>query len=387
MVPCLPRLRRGTRPRTADDDDWGTASPPYDMPTPMDLPLPRNQTTPKPRDPLVERLKQQELTSYTLVFSPRLVITLYFAIAILFLPLGIAIVAGTSKIHEVPRTVYSGQGRDCEPFVQHSDDRNDPCAFIFNVTETIPPPSYFYYSITNFHQNHRVYAKSRSDTMNQGKVPAAPIEVDPCEPFLFQDNTTRGENGFDPSEFRYPCGLTARSFFNDTFEICKTRNCDNFVRTTSKGISIETDRLHKFRPGDDPLFMENQSLSEDIDADANELLTNEHFIVWMRLSAFPNFDKLYSIIEEPLLPNVNYTVRVNSNYPVRPFDGTKAFRISTVSWFGGPNIFLGTAYVVVGFTALIIAITLLVKHLRHPRLPASSDPDMILRELAKLNMK
>lgn len=385
MVACLPRLRRGPRTRTADDDDWGTASPPFDMPAPMELPIPENELAPKPRAPLVERLKQQELTSYTLTFSPRIIITLYFVIAILFLPLGVAIVAGTSKIHEVPRTVYSGDGRNCEPNVTVSDERND-CAITFNVTETIPPPSYFYYSITNFHQNHRVYAKSRSDIMHLGKVPTVPLEVDPCEPFLFQNDSSRGENGFDPSEFRYPCGLTARSFFNDTFKICKDRSCDDLVRTTERGIAIETDYLHKFRPGEDPLFMERESLGEGF-PEANALLTNEHFIVWMRLSAFPDFDKLYSIIEEPLLPNVNYLVNVTSHYPVQEFGGTKGFRISTVSWFGGPNVFLGTAYVVVGFAALITAITLLVKHLRHPRLPASSDPDIILRELAKLNME
>lgn len=355
------------------------------MPTPVDLPAVSADRPSKARAPIIERLKQQELDSYTLTFSPRIVITLYFAIAFLFMPLGIAIVAATGKVRGVPNTVYSNKER-CNPQSDANQLGEPFCDITFTVNVPVPAPSYFYYSLTGFYQNHRKYAKSRSDTMNQGLLPKVFFDVETCTPWLYKDGTSQGDDGFDPSELRYPCGLTARSFFNDTFDLCTDPTCDVKVKTTDNGIALWTDVAHKFNKGDDKLFDQAGSAASYLPS-ANTLFQDERFIVWMRLSAFPDFDKLYFIINEDMVPGTQYTVRIRDRYPVDDFAGTKAFKISTMTWFGAENLFLGTAYLVVGFIAFVVATTLLTKHLRNPRLPASSDPDIIIRELAKLNME
>lgn len=55
------------------------------------------------------------------------------------------------------------------------------------------------------------------------------------------------------------------------------------------------------------------------------------------------------------------------DFPVRSYSGTKSIVISTVSWIGGKNPFLGWAYVAAAalFVALSIAGT--IRHVMKPR--------------------
>ena len=49
------------------------------------------------------------------------------------------------------------------------------------------------------------------------------------------------------------------------------------------------------------------------------------------------------------------------------FNGNKKLIISTVSWLGGRNYFLGVAYLVVGCISLMLALFFFVKHKMNPR--------------------
>ena len=49
-------------------------------------------------------------------------------------------------------------------------------------------------------------------------------------------------------------------------------------------------------------------------------------------------------------------------YPVSSFGGTKAVVLSTTSWIGGRNLFLGYAYVVVGAVCVVLAVCFFIKH-------------------------
>jgi hypothetical protein len=80
----------------------------------------------------------------------------------------------------------------------------------------------------------------------------------------------------------------------------------------------------------------------------------------MRTSGLPNFRKLWGRIEDGL-DKGKYTVKIESNYGVKDFDGHKHVVISTANALGGDNRFLGIAYIVVGGITLILALAFVVR--------------------------
>ena len=87
----------------------------------------------------------------------------------------------------------------------------------------------------------------------------------------------------------------------------------------------------------------------------------------MRTAALPSFRKLYGRIEEDLDADDVVVVKLMNNYNTYSFGGKKKLVLSTSSWLGGKNDFLGVAYVFVGSSCIFISLVFLLLHLKNPR--------------------
>mmetsp|Transcript_11033 Transcript_11033/g.19952 ORF Transcript_11033/g.19952 Transcript_11033/m.19952 type:complete len:370 (+) Transcript_11033:1541-2650(+) len=313
------------------------------------------------------KFRQQELWAITPILSPRFVISMYFVMSVIFLVLGGVMVAENGNLYVSNEIRYDNLDA-CDVGDVFTSTRI--CTVSFTIDETVASPSYLYYGMTNYYQNFREYAQSRSSQQLMGEWPLSKAELDTCDPLLF--NSSTGEP--------IPCGLTAWSVFNDTFTLCTSADCsiDSLINTTTTGIAWDSDVNDKFLPG--PTAAEGGPWT---DAD-NALITSEPFMVWMRLSAFPEFIKLAQIIQEPLEPGTYY-IQITNNYPVSSYDGSKYLQLTTVSWFGGKNDFLAISYLVTGGICLVLAIAFLVRHLIKPRVHAGEDFDALRAKLELLS--
>ena len=200
-----------------------------------------------------------------------------------------------------------------------------------------------YYQLENFYQDHRRYIKSKSIEQLKGKVLSVD-QISDCDPIttvkdlgFFQTIGGYYLNGSEPAN---PCGLIARSLFNDTYGFFY-KNVEVFINETN--IAWDSDKRGRYTKPD------NASLIQWTDVE------NEHFMVWMRPAGLPDFRKLWGRITTRLDPGT-YELHIVNNYPVAHFGGKKSLVLSTVNILGGKNNFLGIAYLVVGSICLIMAL-------------------------------
>lgn len=251
-----------------------------------------------------------------------------------------------------------------------------------------------YYRLTNYHQNHRRFAKSRYDPQLAGRsVTESELSTD-CDPFSSQDG-----------QIVNPCGLIAWALFNDSFvlyEDADTGNleavCNTSVpsraqctavnnpfyshyqpscgavdtnRCEKDGIAWASDSNTKFKQSADyvankkyvsfPNFYKNETGHRIPD------VNDEDLMVWMRTAAMPTFRKLMRKIRVPLRTGIDYQLDITERYPVRSFSGTKALVFANNAWIGGRSELLGSAYLAIGAICAILAACFLLKHVLSPR--------------------
>jgi len=196
---------------------------------------------------------------------------------------------------------------------------------------------------------------------------------------LHGDGYTASLSNCDPLEkgngslSLYPCGLIANSFFNDTFNAtlfpAVTPSVGNFLsgdEWQKYGIAWSSDINEKFKEIPGPL----PSTVTRIGPGGFTLpdVTDEDFIVWMRTAGLPTFKKLYrKIMYTNLKAGDVLSISMVNVFPVESFSGQKAIVLSTVSWLGGKNDFLGWAYIVVATLCFVLGALFLAKHLISPR--------------------
>ncbi len=170
-----------------------------------------------------------------------------------------------------------------------------------------------------------------------------------------------------------PCGLVAKSFFNDTYRLCNSTddttvcssNSPTRIYMNDTKIAWESDIEHKFK-NSGPKDTKDWKLWQWMN------LEDEHFIVWMRTAGLPNFRKLWARVEGDLLAGT-YIMTIQNNYDVSQFEGKKSFVLSTTNALGGKNYFLAICYIVVGGLCFVFAIIFLVAYLRKKRAQGSGE--------------
>lgn len=276
------------------------------------------------------KFRQQELWAVKPVWSPRCVVIMYYIVAAIFIPIGIAVLVSSLRMMQTDSVRYDNLS-SCDVGSRSSTNDFKVCTFKVRVTKDTKAPSYLYYGLRDFYQNARNYIKSRSFKQLRG-----------------DDNPDLGEcdDAGAQAKNAVPCGLTAVSRFNDTFDLCRDEKCEKPVKLQKEGIAWDIDVKKRFRPGPVGKFGYTSA--------SNDLVTDEDFMVWMRLSPYHDFHKLYRIIKEDLKEG-SYYVRVNASYPVNSFGGEKFIFISETSWLGGRSRILAAAYLAVGGIGLVMA--------------------------------
>jgi len=228
-------------------------------------------------------------------------------------------------------------------------DVGNTCRLNFTIKDRMDPPVYMYYRLENFYQNHRRYVKSRNDDQLKGLIVSSYSTLTDCDPYIIPSGAAK------QAKFLFnPCGLIARSLFNDSFLLFNSSGTPIFLK--KDGIAWKSDKEKKFK----------NPPANDVSIRLVPDFEDEDFIVWMRTAGLPDFKKLHRIIDEPLEPGT-YTIQVKSNFPVKAFSGKKHVVLSTTTWIGGRNPFLGYAYIVVGAICFILGIVFGIKHRIAPR--------------------
>ncbi|MFQ6644232.1 hypothetical protein Gotur_017924 [Gossypium turneri] len=213
-------------------------------------------------------------------------------------------------------------------------------------------PVFIYYQLDNYYQNHRRYVKSRSD--KQLRSVSDEKSTKDCSP---EDKTVDGPI--------VPCGLVAWSLFNDTYWFSVNSKT---IEVNKHDIAWKSDKEHKFGSNVYPKNFQSGGLIGGAKLNSSVPLSKqEDLMVWMRTAALPTFRKLYGKIEQDLQTNEKIQVVIQNNYNTYSFSGKKKLVLSTTSWIGGKNDFLGIAYIIVGGLCLFLAVCFILLYVIKPR--------------------
>ncbi|KAG5637857.1 hypothetical protein H0H81_002896 [Sphagnurus paluster] len=357
------------------------------------------------RRPANTAFKQQRLKAWQPILTPKTVLPTLFIVGLIFAPIGGLLIWGSSQVSEMtfdysdcenlapsasntsltltpmPSSKYSyhlraSDAKDANPpapqyaLLQNPDSPDvsarRQCVVHFNVPAELNGPVLFYYKLTNFYQNHRRYVKSLSSDQLKGQfVDVNDLNKSDCVPLATLNGVAIYPYTFSSPVLLNPSGSVATEVYQFTSsgiawpgEAKKYASAPN-SQYNSTGIVPPPNWALRYPNG-----YTQANPPPDFTKD-------EHFQNWMRTAGLPTFTKLYGRNDTVSMPAGTYQIVIGLNFPVLPYKGTKSFVISTVSWIGGKNSFLGWAYVTAAAVFVLLAVLGTIRHLVKPRSVAS----------------
>ena len=289
------------------------------------------------------KFKQQKLPGWRPVPSMARTVTIFICFGIVFVCLGVLILLFSNNIVEF------SERYDNNPNCNSTID--DTCEIVINITKKMNKNILVYYQLDGFYQNHRRYVQSRSEAQLRGENISLEKmkESQDCDPVVTNEDMNKKKNIKDndltSDDIAIPCGLMAKSFFNDTFNFELLKEGKKKIIVNDTNIARKSD-IDKFKNID----LSRQWIN----------MRDEHFIVWMRPAPLPNFRKLYGRILEDIDADSQIVVEISNNYNVSSFNGAKHIILTTVNNFGGKNYFLAIGYMILGGICLILSVIFII---------------------------
>ena len=274
--------------------------------------------------------KQQNLPAWRPVPTILTIVIVFAFFGIFMIILGIVLLVYSSKI-KTAEVDYT----DC--------NINLYCNKKITIEDDIDAPVFIYYQLDGFYQNARRYIRSKEiDQLTGDDIK----KHDNCEPaeknkdMGFPANKTALDGSdLDDNSFAVPCGLMAKTFFNDSYTF---KIGDENLKVDETNIAFEKDKK---------IYDKNPDKSRQWTD-----MTDEHFLVWMRPSGLPNPRKLWGRINRDLKKGEIIDVTINNKYYVSHYRGKKKLVLRNATKFGGKNKFLGISYLVVGILSILCAV-------------------------------
>ncbi|KAJ5156521.1 Meiotically protein [Penicillium capsulatum] len=345
---------------------------------------------PKSRRPANTAFRQQRLKAWQPILTPKSVLPLFFIIGVIFAPIGGVLIWASSLVQEI--AIDYSQCNASAPTDNWADIPSDKvsytfksqtppkvywlkytnstgsvtCRLQFKTPESMGPPVYMYYRLTNFYQNHRRYVQSLDLNQLKGEaVKNSSVDKGTCDKLTIDEHTKKAY---------YPCGLIANSRFNDSIgtpQLVSSRE-PTWYNMTKKGIAWASDKelikKTKYQPWEvvpppNWSYFNGSYTSENMP----NLEEDEDFMVWMRTAGLPDFSKLSRRNDDTAMAAGTYELNITDQFPVTEYAGTKSILISTRTVLGGKNPFMGIAYVVVGGICVVLGALFTVAYLIRPR--------------------